>query len=402
LPIDDPMIRLFINGLAASAGGGLTYLRNVIPQLARRKDVEATVALNSALRQEFGTFPNIAFADASIPGGTVGRFVREQTMLPGVIRRSGAQVLISAGNFALWRSPVPQILLSRNSLYTSDDFIRDVRRRGDYAIWSDTLVKGWLARQSIARAEVTVAPSAAFARELTEWTGKKVVALHHGFDREAFTRDATPLPPSVQAQLELGLERGLEPRKDALRLLFVSHYNYYRNFETLLRAMPILSRRLNGTKARLFLTCRLDSRENPGTYRAESAASLVNELRASQEVVELGMVAYSSLHHLYRACDIYVAPAYSESFAHPLVEAMSCGLPVVASDLPVHREICADAGVYFGRFSPEELADKVLQIHESPELAQPLSQNGIRRSQDFSWSQHVERLMDLAGELVTT
>jgi glycosyltransferase involved in cell wall biosynthesis len=387
------MTRLFINGLAASAGGGLTYLRNVIPQLALRKDVEATVALTPALRQEFGKFSNISFANASISGGPVGRFVREQTMLPGLIRRSGSQVLISAGNFALWRSPIPQILLSRNSLYTSEDFIRDVRTRRDYAIWSDTLVKGWLARRSIARAEVTVAPSAAFARELTEWSGKKVVALHHGFDREAFTRDATPLPPSVQAQLELG--------KDALRLLFVSHYNYYRNFETLLRAMPILSRRLNGTKVRLFLTCRLDSRENPGAYRAESAASLVNELRASQEVVELGTIAYGSLHHLYRACDIYVAPAYAESFAHPLVEAMSCGLPVVASDLPVHREICADAGVYFGRFSPDELADKILQIHESRELAQTLSQNGVRRAQDFSWSQHVERLIDLAGELVT-
>ena len=152
---------------------------------------------------------------------------------------------------------------------------------------------------------------------------------------------------------------------------------------------------------RLFLTCRLDSRENPGTYRAESASALVNELRANQEVVELGTVAYGSLHHLYRACDIYVAPAYAESFAHPVVEAMSCGLPVVASDLPVHREICADAGVYFARFSPGELADKVLQIHESRELAQTLSQNGVRRAQDFSWSQHVERLLGLAGELVT-
>ena len=47
------MIRLFINGLAASAGGGLTYLRNVIPHLARRADVETTVLLNPAMRREF-------------------------------------------------------------------------------------------------------------------------------------------------------------------------------------------------------------------------------------------------------------------------------------------------------------------------------------------------------------
>ena len=142
------------------------------------------------------------------------------------------------------------------------------------------------------------------------------------------------------------LERG----QDAIRLLFVSHYNYYRNFETLLRAIPILSSRLQGKKVKLFLTCQLKSDENPGSYRAESAASLAKEMR--DEVVELGTIPYRSLHHVYRACHIYVTPAYAESFAHPLVEAMSSGLPVVASDLPVHREICRDAGIYFPRFSP--------------------------------------------------
>ena len=59
--------------------------------------------------------------------------------------------------------------------------------------------------------------------------------------------------------------------------------------------------------------------------------------------LELGTVPYRSLHRLHRACHIYVTPAYAETFAHPLVEAMSSGLPVVASDLPVHREICGDA-----------------------------------------------------------
>ena len=156
--------------------------------------------------------------------------------------------------------------------------------------------------------------------------------MHHGFDPDAFTKDATPLASAAQIQLEQG--------KDALRLLFVSHYNYYRNFETLLRAMPILSRRLKGKQVKLFLTCQLNSGENPGTYRAESAASLANELRESQSIVELGTIPYRSLHHLYHACHVYVTPAYAESFAHPLVEAMSSGLPVVASDLPVHREIC--------------------------------------------------------------
>jgi len=386
------MIRLFINGLAASAGGGLTYLRNVIPHLARRVDAKTTVLLNPAIRREFGELPNISFIEGLEFYSTPRRFVREQTTLPKLIRRSGAQVLISAGNFALWKSPVPQILLSRNSLYTSSDFLRDVRARGDYAIWVDTLVKGWLARRSIGCADITVAPSEALAQELSQWSGKKVLSLHHGFDPDAFTSDATPLPSAAKTQLEQG--------EGALRLLFVSHYNYYRNFETLFRAVPILSSRLKGKNVKLFLTCRLNSGENPGAYRAESAASLANDLRGSREIVELGTIPYRSLHHLYRACHIYVTPAYAESFAHPLIESMSTGLPVVASDLAVHREICGDAGIYFPRFSPDALAERVMQIHESPELAQKLSRNGLRRARDFSWSEHVERLIVLAQGLV--
>jgi glycosyltransferase involved in cell wall biosynthesis len=385
------MIGIFINGFAASAGGGLTYLRNVIPYLARRVDAKTTVLVNPAIRGELGELPNIRFVETPQSSGAFQRFIREQIALPKLIRTSGAQVLISTGNFALWNSPVPQILLSRNSLYTSDDFLRDVRARGDYAIWADTLIKREIARRSINRADITVAPSEAFAQELARWSGKKILAVHHGFEPEAFASHAEPLPEATQTLLDQG--------NDALRLLFVSHYNYYRNFETLFRALPMIGGRLNGKKVKLFLTCRLNSNENPGSYRAEAASSLVNTLRSSESVVELGTIAYGSLHHLYRACHIYVTPAYAESFAHPLIEAMSSGLPVVASDLPVHREICGDAGVYFPRFSPDVLAERVMQVHDSPELAGHLSSNGLRRSRDFSWSEHVERLIVLAQDL---
>jgi glycosyltransferase involved in cell wall biosynthesis len=384
------MIRLFINGLAASAGGGLTYLRNVIPHLARRGDVETTVLLNPTIREEFGTFPNVSFLEISA-SGIVHRFLLEQTTLPKLIRRSGAEVLISAGNFTLWNCPIPQILLSRNSLYTSSDFLRDVRARGDYMILTDTLIKGWLARRSISRAAITVAPSEAFAVELSRWSGRKVLSVHHGFDTDAFTSDTTPLPSSVTNQLEQG--------KDALRLLFVSHYNYYRNFETLFRAMPMLSERLN-QKVKLFLTCHLKSEKNPGPYRTGSAALLASNLRGNDDIVELGTIPYQSLHHLYRACHIYVTPAYAESFAHPLIESMSNGLPIVASDLPVHREICGDAAIYFSRFSPEALAEQVLRVHGSQDFAETLASNGLRRARDFSWHRHVEQLVILARQLV--
>src|SRR5205807_8269463 len=103
------MMHLFINCLAASAGGGLTYVRNIIPQFSVRTDVRVTAALGAGLRSEFENFRNIEFLELEIPATT--RFWYEQRSLPELIRRSGAGVLLSAGNFALRESPVPQILL---------------------------------------------------------------------------------------------------------------------------------------------------------------------------------------------------------------------------------------------------------------------------------------------------
>jgi glycosyltransferase involved in cell wall biosynthesis len=392
------MMHLFVNGLAASAGGGLTYLRNVLPHLSARADVRVTAAVPRELRQEFRKLPNLSLPELDLSGGVVGRFTQEQVRLPALIRRSGANVLVSAGNFALRKSPVPQILLSRNSLYTSTDFFRDLRRRGEYGLWLDTRIKARLARSSIGWADCTVAPSETFAQELRRWTGHPVTAVHHGFDRDAFFRDRAPLDLIVQQRLETGRHS----EKDVARLLFVSHYNYYRNFETLFRAVSLLRERLAGRKVKLFLTCRLRSEENPGTYRANAAATLVTKLGIVENVVELGTIPYSLLHQVYRACNMYVTPAYAESFAHPLVEAMACGLPVVAADTGVHREICQDAAVYFSPFSAEDLTNRVCEIAASEQSAQKLAARGLQRSGEFSWDRHVDELLNRAENLLAT
>jgi len=388
------MMHLFLNGLAASAGGGLTYLRNVLPHLSTRQGVQVTAAVSPQLRRELGVLPQVSFPEINLPAGALQRFWQEQTTLATAIRQSGADVLFSVGNFALRKSPVPQVLLSRNSLYTSTDFLRDVRRRGEHGLWLETRVKGSLARRSIAWADLTVAPTEAFAQELRQWTGRHVVSVHHGFDPVAFSQDETPLAGDIRQKLETD--------QDALRLLYVSHYNYYRNFETLLRALPGLRERLGGRKLRLFLTCRLRSEDNPGSYRAQAAAGLVAQLGIADMVVELGAVPYSRLHRVYRECNIYVAPAYAESFAHPLVEAMASGLPVVAADTAVHREICQDAALYFPRFSPEAFGARVCQIADSAELSQALADRGRERSRAFSWHKHVDELLNLAANLLAT
>lgn len=382
-------MHLFINACGASVGGGVTYLRNVLPHLASCPDLRATLLVSGGLGSDVPVPEGVALVQ--LPDGyfgTAGRFLREQILVPRLIRRCGADVLLSTGNFAVLRSPVPQILLSRNALYVSRDFSHDLIRRRRYGMWVDTKIRACLAKYSVRSANCTVAPSAAFADQLRDWTGRRVRVVHHGFDQTAFFADSSSTSPVV--------ERVLDRPPDTLRLILVSHYNYYRNFETLLRAVPLIRQQL-GKNIQVILTCRLEG--TPGGYDTRETAALVRSLGIEREVVQLGAVPYSQLHLLYRSSDIYVTPAYAETFAHPLVEAMSCGLPVMASDLPVHREICRDAALYFPRFAAEKLAGRVVQSALSPGLSQTLANRGQIRARDFSWARHVDEIVAIAREL---
>ncbi|PYX87408.1 MAG: hypothetical protein DMG68_11910 [Acidobacteria bacterium] len=384
-------MHIFLNAVAASAASGLTYVRNIVPHLRQRKSLQITILTSGYLREEFVDSDNLKFRIAAEGYSTTRRFWFEQNTLPEMIRQSRADILISAGNFALRRSPVPQILLSGNALYCSQDFSQDLLRRREYRAWLDLRLRSWFARRSIHWADCTVAPTEAFAEQLQAWSGKKVVAVHHGFDEQIFRADPDPLPPEIQ--------RKLKGSESSLRLLYVSHYNYSRNFETLFRALPLIQRELPGKKLKLLLSCELKPGTDISSYDPRPAAALVRELGVQDNIVQLGIVPYRMVHQVYRSCDIYVTPSYAETFAHPTVEAMSCGLPIVASDLAVHREVCQDAAIYFPRFSPEALAGCISQVAQSPELAAKMSASGLRRADNFSWSRHVESLLGLACDL---
>jgi len=213
-----------------------------------------------------------------------------------------------------------------------------------------------------------------------------VVAVHHGFDADVFFADECP--PSTQ------VAEKISGAQDCLKLLFVSHYNYYRNFETLFRAIALLRQQVPGQKIRLFLTCALRDDLTLGPYKTGAAARVIRDLGIAQEVVELGAIPYRQLHHVYRACHVYITPAYAETFAHPVVEAMACGLPVIASDIPAHREICSTA-LFFDRFSAEQLGARILEA--APTAGKQVA---LPERLGFSWSDHVAKLLAIASQLV--
>jgi glycosyltransferase involved in cell wall biosynthesis len=399
--LDEKLAPILFNALASTAGGGITYLRNVLPKLAQHgAEFCYYVLVPPAHWVEYAGLAStkVRIEPVSVRGGLLGRWWWEQTALRRVLKKEQIAALVSLGNFGLFAAPVPQVLFNRNALYFSPEFVRDLWRRGDYAAWFGHQVKSWLARFSIKTADLNVAPSEAFLKQLRLLTASpsaQFAVLPFGFDLKQFTANANSLPTETLEKLNL--------RSNCRRLLYVSHYNYFRNFETLLRALPALKRELReraGLQLQFVLTTDLKPGAVYGGYDASSASALIDQLGVRNDIAMLGNMPYEQLHQLYRLCDAYVCPSYAESFGHPLVEAMAMGLPVAAADLPIHREMCGAAALYFDVFDEQALAEQCVRLLTDTQLRETLIERGQQRSQEFSWDKHCEQLVALIRSCV--
>jgi len=383
---------VLINALASTAGGGMTYLHNILPRLSELDRVNhylvlvppAHLAEYSSLVRE-----RVRLETAPVGSGLLARLWWEQSGLRSYIKERGVEVLVSLGNFALLGSPVPQILFSRNDLYFSRYFEQNLRARGLYAELIGNRLKRRLAQLSIKRAEVNIVPTSAFADHIRAFNGQAEAdfeVLHFGFDPAVFASDEEPLAQEQLAKLRLN-----EPHR---RLLCVSHYNYFRNFETLIRALPLIKEQA-GSDIQLVLTTDLRRGAIYGGYDATAAAELIDRLGVRDDIAMLGAVDYRRLHHLYRLCDLCVCPSYAESFGHPMLEAMASGLPVVAADLDVHREVCGEAALYFAVFDERSLAAQCVRVLRDRALSEALKARGSEQHRRFSWDEHVRSLVAL-------
>jgi glycosyltransferase involved in cell wall biosynthesis len=96
----------------------------------------------------------------------------------------------------------------------------------------------------------------------------------------------------------------------------------------------------------------------------------------------LGYVADDEAPRLMRGADVFVYPSRFEGFGMPIVEAMACGTPVVASSHPSMDEACGDAAVRVDPDDPEAIADGVRRALESRE---ELVRRGLEHARGFTW-----------------
>ena len=205
--------RVLVNAIASTAGGGRTYLRQVLPRLAERAErgERFTVLVPASMVDAYRVTLREAEGTVSIEPGPVGGVARrwwwEQTHLREGILKGRYNLLLSLGNLGLLRSPVPQILFNRSDLLFSERFREDLRKRGEWRMWLENQLRFGLASLSIRRATLNLTPTRAFADRIREvrWLRKeRFETLPFGVDRDRFRElpgEAWSAPPAWWSQV---------------------------------------------------------------------------------------------------------------------------------------------------------------------------------------------------------
>jgi len=110
-----------------------------------------------------------------------------------------------------------------------------------------------------------------------------------------------------------------------------------------------------------------------------------------------GLVSAEELVSLYRRAACMVFPSLYEGFGQPPLEAMACGCPVAASNIPAVAEACGDAAALFDPDDPEDIAAVVAAVLDAPDR---FVQAGLEQARGFTW-QETARRHEAVYELLT-
>lgn len=127
----------------------------------------------------------------------------------------------------------------------------------------------------------------------------------------------------------------------------------------------------------------------------------INDINLFNHIVLTGYVVNTDLPAIYAQCDVFLYPSLRESFGIPMLEAMSCGVPVITSNTSSMPEVSGDAAHVINPFNPEEITQGLVKILNDETYKKSLCDKGLERSKKFSWKNMAKGYLKLY-ELVNT
>ena len=206
------------------------------------------------------------------------------------------------------------------------------------------------------------------------------------FAKTIVVHNATTLQNAIRSSNELS---GLPDVEDGTPYaIFVGNISPNKNAACLAAALKILERR--GRPLTVF---------HVGRDEVGLLAQAMVDAALTQPIRSLGILSDDALVAAYRSAQFMISTSTHEGFCLPILEAQSCGTPVICSDIPVLREVAGDSALFFDPTNPATLADCIDQIIHQPNLGHRLSEAGLQNSARFSWAQaaiETEAVLQLA------
>ncbi len=107
--------------------------------------------------------------------------------------------------------------------------------------------------------------------------------------------------------------------------------------------------------------------------------------KMDESIILPGYIPQKYLPNLYKGASVFVYPSFYEGFGLPVIEAMACGVPVIASNTSSFPEIVGDAGILVNPYDSNELKEAIKHVLEDSQMSRNLSERGVNRAKLYTW-----------------
>jgi len=169
-------------------------------------------------------------------------------------------------------------------------------------------------------------------------------------------------------------------------ILTVTSFEWRKNVSGLLEAFSICKKKMNLEHKLVVIV---------GQRRSgvRGINKVYKKLKLENEVIFLDYVDIVDLAHFYRGADVFVFPSFYEGFGLPPLEAMACGTPVIASSIPVFKEILGNAALLADPYNPEDIALKIYEVISNVDLRNSLIHRGFEKIKIYSWKDAAKKIL---------
>lgn len=216
----------------------------------------------------------------------------------------------------------------------------------------------------------------------------RITVIYLGVDLTRFCR-LTAITRDTQLLELIRQEYCLPPQY----ILTVSTIEPRKNIEGLLFAYRRLKQILNNPP-KLVIVGRWGC-------KSDRIKEVVQQLELIQDVIFTDYIPDEHLPLIYNNALLFVFPSLAEGFGLPLLEAMACGLPVIASNAPALKEIAEEVAIIVDPHNYYLLADKMKEVILSHKLRTQLSEKSLQQARNFNWENCARKTLKVYKEVVT-